>query len=219
MGKMDHTMGTHRATHPQRTGLADALFPKVRQRVLAALFNAPQRSFYMAEVIALARSGTGAVQRELAGLAAAGILTVRKQGKQKHYQANVHAPVFNELCALVSKTMGVVNVLHAALDPLARHIHAAFVYGKADAVPEATPTAVTLMLFGASLDRGEGASAVTDALQGAANTLARQISFTLHTPETLARAVAQDSSYFKCLLLQPKTWLMGSEDQLFSQPT
>ena len=48
--------------------LADALFPKVRQRVLAILFGTPDRSFYANEVIALAQSGTGAVQRELADL-------------------------------------------------------------------------------------------------------------------------------------------------------
>ena len=62
--------------------LADALFPKVRQRVLAVLFSAPDRSFYANEVITLARSGNGAVQRELAGLSGAGLLTVRKQGNQ-----------------------------------------------------------------------------------------------------------------------------------------
>ena len=73
---------------------ADALFPKVRQRVLAVLFGTPDRSFYANEVIALAQSGKGAVQRELAGLSEAGLLTVSRQGNQKHYQANAAAPVF-----------------------------------------------------------------------------------------------------------------------------
>jgi hypothetical protein len=45
--------------------LADALFAKVQQRVRAVLFGTPQRSFYTNEVIALARSGPGAVQRQL----------------------------------------------------------------------------------------------------------------------------------------------------------
>ena len=58
------------------TSAADALFPAVRQRVLAVLFGSPDRSFYANELIALARSGTGAVQRELASLLAAGLVTV-----------------------------------------------------------------------------------------------------------------------------------------------
>jgi len=57
------------STSPAKSSaVADALFPKVRQRVLAVLFGRPDRSFYANEVIALAQSGSGAVQRELAGL-------------------------------------------------------------------------------------------------------------------------------------------------------
>jgi hypothetical protein len=95
----------------EQISLSDALFPKVRQRVLAVLFGTPDRSYYANEVIALAQSGTGAVQRELADLSAAGLLTVSKQGNQKHYQANASAPVFAELRSLVLKTMGLAGVL------------------------------------------------------------------------------------------------------------
>lgn len=205
-------MATKHNAPPPRASLADALFPKVRQRILAVLFNAPERSFFMGEVIALAHSGTGAVQRELAGLAAAGILSVHKEGKQKHYQANPSAPIFAALTALVSKTMGVVNVLQASLEPLAGQISAAFVY---DEAATASPAAVTVVLFSPGGDAG----AVAQAMQDAANTLARQVSFTLYTPDSMATAKAQ-SSNFESRMLQPaKTWLKGSEDQLFSQPS
>jgi hypothetical protein len=100
-------------TSSESVSLADALFPKVRQRVLSVLFGTPDRSFYANEVIALAQSGTGAVQRELADLSAAGLLTVTKQGNQKHYQANANAPVFTELHSLVLKSMGLADVLPA----------------------------------------------------------------------------------------------------------
>ena len=91
---------------PASASLADALFPKVRQRVLAVLFGTPDRSFYANEVIALVQSGSGAVQRELASLSEAGLLTVTRLGNQKHYQANASAPVFAELRGLVLKTIG-----------------------------------------------------------------------------------------------------------------
>ncbi len=89
-----------------QASLADALFPKARQRVLGVLMGDPGRSFYTTEVIALAQSGSGAVQRELTALADAGLLTVTRQGHQKHYQANENSPVFMELYWLVIKTMG-----------------------------------------------------------------------------------------------------------------
>ena len=207
-------MGTkHNAPPPPRASLANALFPKVRQRVLAVMFNAPERSFFMGEVIALAHSGTGAVQRELAGLAAAGILSVHKQGKQKHYQANATSPVFAALSALVSNTMGVVNVLHACLEAVERQVSAAFVYDEAASTPSAKPAAVNVVLFSTAGDT----EAIAQTMQNASNTLARQVSFTLYSPDTLADATAKNGSFLARMLQPDKTWLLGSEDQLFSQ--
>jgi hypothetical protein len=48
------------AAPTESSALADALFLKVRQRVLAVLFGTPDRGYYANEVIALAQSGTGA---------------------------------------------------------------------------------------------------------------------------------------------------------------
>src|SRR5437867_10399713 len=120
MGFIIPSMGMKRASrkHPTRapsSGLADALFAKVQQRVLGVLFGNPRRSFYANEVIGLARSGTGAVQRELARLEASGLVTVTRVGKQKHYQANAGSPVFEELRALVLKTFALTDVLRTAL--------------------------------------------------------------------------------------------------------
>lgn len=218
MGKINPIMGTKsNPSPPIRASLADALFPKVRQRVLAVLFGAPERSFYMGEVIGLAHSGTGAVQRELACLAAAGILSVHKQGKQKHYQANPQAPIFDALRSLVGKTMGVANVVGAALAPVAPQVSAAFVR---DEPPHTanngtkTPT-VTVVLFGTSLGDDTVANAVAHAMQNASNTLARQLSFTLYTPETLDSALAKNSNFLSRLLQPSKTWVVGSENDLF----
>ena len=97
--------GKASATASEQPSLADALFPKVRQRVLAVLMGAPERTFYTTEVISLAQSGSGAVQRELTALADAGLLKVTRLGHQKHYQANEDSPVFMELHWLVVKTM------------------------------------------------------------------------------------------------------------------
>lgn len=82
MGVIKPIMGIH--PPPSTSSVADALFPKVRQRVLSELFGAPDRSFYTNEVIGLARSGAGAVQRELAELAGASLsLWVRWAKRRK----------------------------------------------------------------------------------------------------------------------------------------
>lgn len=125
LGFIIPNMGTQRRstrTRPRPASrIADALFTKVQQRVLAVLFGNPGRSFYANEVITLAGCGRGAVQRELARLEAAGLVTVTRVGTQKHYQANAAAPVFKELRGLVLKTSGLVDVLRAALARRSQH--------------------------------------------------------------------------------------------------
>jgi len=201
-------MGTK--TNPtQPASLADALFPKVRQRVLAVLFGTPDCSFYANEVIALAQSGTGAVQRELAGLNEAGLLTVRRQGNQKHYQANANAPIFTELRGLVLKTMGLADLLRTALKPLAAQIDVAFVYGSVARQQDTAHSDVDVMIVSSSLGYGE----VFGALDGASVSLGRKINPTLYTPADWARRMAQDSVFITRVLQQPKIWLIGSEDQ------
>ena len=192
------------------TSAADALFPAVRQRVLAVLFGSPDRSFYANELIALARSGTGAVQRELASLLAAGLITVRDQGNQKHYQANAASPVFAELRGLVLKTVGLADVLRAALAPLAGQITMAFVYGSVARREDTAASDVDVLIVSDALGYAE----VFGALESAAQTLGRAINPTLYTRAELARRRAQDNAFVTRVLDQPRIWLMGDEEVL-----
>ncbi|RYF31021.1 MAG: nucleotidyltransferase domain-containing protein [Comamonadaceae bacterium] len=190
--------------------LADALFPKVRQRVLGVLFGNPSRSFYANEVIALAESGSGAVQRELVGLSQAGLLTVSRQGNQKHYQANANAPVFKELRGLVLKTSGAVDVLRTALLPLAAHIQAAFVFGSVANQQDTAQSDVDVLVVSKTLGYGE----LFGALEPATATLGRTVNPTLYTPEVLAQRRAQDNAFVSRVLEQPKLWLIGNDQGL-----
>ena len=72
----------------RQKSLADALFTKTQQRVLGVLFGQPDRSFYASELIRDAGTGSGAAQRELAKLEGSGLISARRIGHQKHYQAN-----------------------------------------------------------------------------------------------------------------------------------
>lgn len=197
-------------TSSDSSATADALFPKVRQRVLAVLFGMPDRSFYANEVIALAQSGTGAVQRELADLSAAGLLTVSKQGNQKHYQANASAPVFAELRGLVLKTMGLADVLRAALAPLAGQIDGAFIYGSVARQQDTAQSDVDLMIVSSTLGYGE----VFGALEGATVSLGRKVNPTLYSPADWAQRLDSDNAFATRVWQQPKIWLIGNEAQL-----
>jgi len=195
---------------PSPPALADALFPKVRQRVLAVLFGTPGRSFYANEVIALAQSGTGAVQRELADLSGAGLLTVRKQGNQKHYQANADSPVFAELRGLVLKTVGLADVLRAALAPLADRVEAACIYGSVARQQDTAHSDVDLLVISSALGYGE----LFAALEGATQSLGRPVNPTLYTPADWAARVQSGNAFALRVQQQPKIWVIGTEEAL-----
>ena len=190
--------------------MADALFPKVRQRVLGVLFGNPGRSFYANEVIALAQSGTGAVQRELTALLDSGLLLMTKRGNQKHFQANAAAPVFAELRGLVLKTMGLADVLRAALKPLEAQITAGFVYGSVAKQQDTAQSDIDVLIVSSTL----GYADVFGALENATTQLGRKVNLTLYMPDDIAKRIAQDNSFITRVLQQPKIWLIGGEEQL-----
>ena len=194
----------------ESSGMANALFSKVRQRVLAVLFGNPGRSFYANEVIALAQSGTGAVQRELVALSEAGLLTVRRQGNQKHYQANADAPVFAELRGLVLKTMGLADVLRVALAPLAPQITLAFVYGSVAKQQDTAASDIDVMIVSKDLSYAD----VFGALESATATLGRKVNPTLYMPAEMVKRINNDNAFVTRVLTQPKIWLLGNEEQL-----
>lgn len=195
--------------------MADALFPRVRQRVLALLYGNPDRSFFSNEVVALAQSGTGAVQRELAALSQSGLLTVTTQGNQKHYQANQAAPVFAELRGLVLKTSGMVDVLRSALAPLSSGIDAAFVYGSVAKQQDTAQSDVDVLIMSSSL----GYADVFGALEGAADSLGRKVNPTLYTPADFTKRIKQGNAFVTRVLKQPKLWLIGSQESLDARST
>ena len=193
-------------------GVADVLFTKVQQRVLGVLFGNPDRSFYANEVIALAKTGTGAVQRELARLQSSGLVTVTDIGRQKHYQANRAAPVFEELRGLVLKTVGLVDVLRAALAPLEDRILAAFVYGSVAKGRDSASSDIDLMVISETLTYAE----LFGALESAAERLGRAVSPTVYSRAELDKRFREGNSFVCRVLAQDKIWVIGGDDDIES---
>lgn len=206
-------MGTKKRAPQQiepSSRIADALFTRVQQRVLGLLFGNAGRSFYANEIIAMAGSGTGAVQRELARLEGAGLVTVTRSGRQKYYQANAAAPVFAELRALVLKTAGLADVLRAALAPMAAAIHAAFVYGSVARNEDTASSDIDVMVVSDTLTYAD----LFGALEEATGELGRRVNPTVYDRAELAERVSERNAFVTRVLAQPKFWLIGSERDL-----
>jgi predicted nucleotidyltransferase len=201
-----------RPRKPQATNrsLADALFSSAQQRVLGLLFGQPGRSFYSAEIIRLASSGSGAVQRELARLEQSGLVNARRVGSQKHYQANPESPLFEELTGIVRKTVGLAVPLGEALRPLASRITAAFVYGSVAKRRDTSGSDIDLLIVSDDVTYAD----VYAALESRRATLHREVNPTVYTRKELARRAKSDNAFVKRVLAQPKLWIIGSESDI-----
>lgn len=194
----------------RRSSLADAIFTKTQQRVLGVLFGQPERSFYASELIRRAGSGSGAAQRELARLESSGLVTVRRVGHQKHYQANSDSPLFAELRAIIQKTVGLAEPLRNALAPIASRIRVAFVYGSIAKERDRSGSDIDLMVISERLTYGE----VFGALERVARALGRQVNPTVYTSAEFSRRVRGKNAFVTRILEQPKVWVIGSEHDI-----
>ena len=191
-------------------GLASALFSRVQLRLLSLFFRQPDRAFNGSELIRLAGSGTGAVQRELEKLTSAGILSVTLSGNRKFYRANRQSPVFNELHGLILKTVGLVEPLRQALEAFRSNIEVAFVYGSVARGQDTAESDIDLMIIGNELAYGETYAA----LQNAEKALLRPVNPSLMTPAEWKRRFADKNGFVRKVFQQPKLFVFGAENEL-----
>ena len=200
-------MGKHRK---QTSGLAGALFPGVRQRVLGILYGQPERRFYGAELIRLAQSGSGAVQRELANLVQGGVISISHVGNQKHYQANRASPVFGELHRLVLKTVGLADPIAQALSPLKHNIRGAFVFGSVAKRRDTSASDIDLMVIA----EGLGYEQLYAVLQPAERQLGRSVNPVLMTPAEWRRKLKSGRAFVAKMNAETKIFVVGSQNVL-----
>ncbi len=196
------------------SGLADALFSKVRQRVLGYLFGQPGRSYYANELIGLVGCGNGAVQRELKQLEASGLVTATRVGNQKHYQANPSSPLFEELCNIAVKTFGLTVPIQEALLDLSDQIQAAFVFGSVAKELDTAGSDVDLMVISDSLTYGD----LFLALEDVSRRLGRTVNPTIYSLHEFQRRLDENSAFAARVMVQPRIFVVGSERALSASP-
>jgi len=211
-GRLIPEMGMERSRKSRRDpgSLADALFSRTQQRVLAFLFGQPDRSFYATELIKLAGAGSGAVQRQLARLEQSGLVRVRRIGSQKHYQANPESPLFAELTSIAGKTVGLAEPIREALRPLTARILAAFVYGSVAKRVDTARSDIDLMIVSDKLTYAD----IYAALEPVGSKLDRIVNPTVYSRVQFAKRVKEGNAFLTKVLKQPKIWIIGTEDVL-----
>jgi predicted nucleotidyltransferase len=190
--------------------ISDALFTKTQQQLLRLLFGQPKKSFYSKELVDRAEIGTGTVLRELEKLSKAGLVTVKKIGNQKHYQANPASPVFEEMKGIVRKTVGLADPMRRALEQFKEKIKVAFIFGSVAKGSDTAGSDIDLMLISDQLTYPD----LLISFSELESQLGRQINPTIYNVDEFISKMTTQNNFVVKVIEQPKTFLIGSEDDL-----
>ena len=91
---------------------------KTRIKLLIRLFFNPKTHSYLRELAKEFNTSTNSVREELNQLTKTKLLKSQKKGRQIFYMANIDHPLFPELKSMVSKVMGIDQVINGIINRL-----------------------------------------------------------------------------------------------------
>ncbi len=186
--------------------LADALFPKTRQRVLGLLYSAPERELYMREIARMTNVTVSAIQRELDQLSRAGILLETKRGNQRVFRANPECSLYEELVGFAIKTYGIADLLREAIWPF--HPQRAFIFGSLANKTDRASSDVDVLIAGDNLDYGGLMNACLDLQQR----IGRTINVKVFHADEYRRESGKHDSFVARVLAEPIIELIKGDD-------
>lgn len=189
------------------SALSNTLFGHTRGAVLSVLYGHVGEGFYLRQLARRTDISLGPVQREIRQLVDVGLVSRKIVGTQTLYSANQESPVFAEIKSLVTKTVGMHDVLRTALDPLRKKINLAFVYGSVARSGETERSDVDLMVVG-KVDF----SIVVEKLADAQKRLNREINPTVFSVREFRAKVR--GNFLKTVLVDKKLFVIGDENVL-----
>jgi predicted nucleotidyltransferase len=187
----------------------DVLFPGTRRRILAATLLDPERVWYLSDLARKLRVPPSSLQRELAALAGAEILSLSVNGNRTYYQVNRDNPVFPELRGLILKTAGLRDVIGDALKPFADKVDVAFIYGSFAKGAEHAGSDVDLMVIGRLT-----LSELAPTLRNVEERLRRSVNPSAYTPQEFAKKLAAGHHFVNSVFNDKKIFIHGDTDVL-----
>jgi len=188
----------------------DALFPRTRQAVLGAMLVRGGKWWYLSDLARHLGSTPSSLQRELARLAASGILLTRKDGNRVYFKADTDNPIYPDLRRLMEKTSGVAEVIRQTVfGGTSRRPAVAFVFGSVARGEDDASSDIDLLVVGRTT-----MFAITPKLRRAEAVLGRPINAIVFPPEEFARKVGADNHFLKNVVSGEKLFVVGGEDDL-----
>ena len=189
--------------------ILDALFPAIRQKLLAAVLLSPEKWWYLSELASHLGTSPSSLQRELGSLTEGDILERKRDGRRIYYKAQANSPVFNALRELLSKTAGLIPALQYEIAKFQGRIKWAVVYGSVARGEEGSDSDIDLLLVGdvATVD-------LLPALRRIERRFGREVNLTRYSEKEFRNKIRDGDHFLKSVTKDKFVLLRGSLDDL-----
>jgi len=186
----------------------NVLSSKVRLKVFRLFFLQPNKRYYLRELERLLNESVGNIRRELLKWSKAGLFLQEKVGNLTYYSLNKSFPIYEELKAIVSKTIGIEHILMEGLKR-SEDIKVAIIYGSVASGEDTGSSDIDVLLIGnPDMDN------LVNNIQAMEKEVGRDINYILYTPEEFQRKKRGKNTFIMDVLKNPKIFIIGNENDL-----
>jgi predicted nucleotidyltransferase len=191
-----------------RKHLLDALFPKIRQKLLELFLLHPDKWWYLSELAKQLDVSPSSLQRELTSFYSVQILEIRKEANRIYYRSNLATPGILDLQNLFIKTGGIIFILNSLISKFDSEIELAFIYGSYAQGALTNHSDVDLMLVG-----NVRLFHLAPLIEKAERKIGREIQVTIYSKIELQKRWKEGDPFIKEVFQGKRIILKGSEHE------
>jgi hypothetical protein len=183
-------------------------------RLLAHLTERPEEEVTLGQLQAALSASRESLHRALGRALKTGVVTRRRIGNQYAYRADASSPFYPEVRSLCAKMLGPAAILAEVLTAAGPdQVEQAFIYGSTARGTAGAASDIDVMVVGGATDFDLAAI-----LDGALRRIPRTVNAFVYTRGEVEEALAHGRAYFLEVWAQPKTMLVGREENLPQPP-
>jgi predicted nucleotidyltransferase len=186
-----------------------SLLAPLQERILGLMLLRPQSEWYRSELARELGVTPSSLQRPLAGLVEAGIVTARPDGNRLYYSADLSQPFLPELKSLLAKTSGIAGILRDAFARAAPKVRFAFVYGSVAAGTENATSDIDLLIVG-----DVGLNDLALPLRKATEKLGREVNPTVFSECEFKAKLQAGNRFLRAVLEKPRLFVIGTANDV-----
>ena len=180
----------------------------IRIALLKILALNPDSAFNINELSRRTQFSLRGVEKELKNLLSGGILKREIIGNQHRYQLDPRCPILQEIKGIITKTVGVVELIKNALKSVEKDITKAFIFGSFASGDYGYESDVDLFMV-----TGLTGLKVAGLIGDLQNEIGRAINVSQFRPEEFDRRKQNNDHFLSQVLKGPKIYIIGQRDE------